>query len=160
MGLSGRLRACLLGLIVTMVALLGFAGTALAARCEAPPGTAGVDQYCETLPGAKGERGSGSGPGRVGGGPGGVGSLDRKTVGRLERAGQDGRGVLALPSSGKQTRERVEPASDPSESPLGAIGSAIESGPSSGRGFLWLLAAAGVGMVGIAWMRYRSGSGS
>lgn len=158
-----------------MVVLFGFAGTAVAApRCEAAPGTSGVDQYCETVPGAKGDRGSGTGPGAGR-------SLDRKTVRSLDREGRDGRGVLALPSSGKPVESRSKPSGSPlgasgkgeraesrpessktrpesSKSTLGAVGSAIASGPSAGQSFLWVLAAAAVGMVGIAWVRYRRGS--
>jgi len=183
---SIQLRALLLGSTVAIV-LLGFAGTSVAApRCEAAPGTSGVDQYCETVPGAKGDRGSGSGPGAGG-------SLDRKTAKSLNREGRDGRGVLALPSSGQRVRvdsgskpskasgvpraeapgteaedaqvqsarERAKSRSEESsKSTLGAVGSAIASGPSAGQSFLWVLAAAAVGMVGIAWARYRRGSKS
>ena len=152
MGPSEWLRACVLASTVAIAAVLGLAGTAVAQRCEAPPGTAGVEQYCETVPGAKGERGSRTEPG--------VGrALDRRTARRLERAGRDGRGILALPATGKRKRERVERGPEPSESPLGAVGSAIESGASAGQGFVWVLVAAGLGMGGIAWVRYRSGSG-
>ncbi len=181
---SIQLRALLLGSTVAIV-LLGFAGTSVAApRCEAAPGTSGVDQYCETVPGAKGDRGSGSGPGAGG-------SLDRKTANSLNREGRDGRGVHALPSSGQRVRvdsgskpskagapgaeapgteaedgqvqgarERAKSRSESSKSTLGALGSAIASGPSAGQSFLWVLAAAAVGMVGIAWARYRRGSKS
>ena len=178
---SIQLRALLLGSTVAIV-LLGFAGTSVAApRCEAAPGTSGVDQYCETVPGAKGDRGSGSGPGAGR-------SLDRKTANSLNREGRDGRGVLALPSSGQRVRvdsgskpskasgapgaeaedaqvqgarERAKSRSEESsKSTLGAVGSAIASGPSAGQSFLWVLAAAAVGMVGIAWARYRRGSKS
>jgi len=152
-------RSLLLGSTIVIAALLMSAGAAFAQRCEAPPGTSGTDQYCETLPGAKGDRGSGTGP-RL------SGSVDRGTSKTLERYGSDGQGVLALPSNGKRVeRDKLEKGAvradrsaspaDPSGSPLGALGSAIESGPGAGGGFLWLLAATGIGMVGIAWMRYR-----
>lgn len=145
-----RSRAYLLAPTVAIAALLTFAGTAVAQRCVAPPGTAGVDQYCETVPAAKGDRPSGTGP-RV------SRSVGAGTERRLERAGRDGRGVLALPSGGTRAKQRVERGGESSsESPLGAVGSAIESGPGTGQGFLWVLLAAAVGMVGIAWLRYRS----
>ena len=162
---SEQLRALLLGSTVAIAVLLGFAGTAVAApRCEAAPGTSGIDQYCETVPGANGDRGSGTGPGAGR-------SLDRRTARSLDREGRDGRGVLALPSSGTErvraksgsepgAREGAKSRSKPSESTLGAIGSAIGSGPDGGQGFLWVLAAAAVGMVAIAWTRYRRGSKS
>jgi len=152
-----RLRALLLSSTVTIAILLVSAGAAAAGpRCDAPPGTSGIDQYCETLPGAKGDRESGAGQG--------VGrSLDRRTSRALRRAGRDGQGVLVLPSSGKRGRgdeagRRERQSKEPSGSPVRALGSAIESGPSAGQGFIWLLLAAGVGMAGIAWIRYRRGS--
>lgn len=45
------------GLLITLTlaTLLGPAtGTALAQKCEAPPGTAAVDQYCEVIPDERG----------------------------------------------------------------------------------------------------------
>jgi len=157
-----KLRVLLLGSTIAVAALLVPAGVASAApqRCEAPPGTAGIDQYCETLPGATGDRESGAGP-RAGR------SLDPRTSRALEQAGQDGKGVLALPASGRGegagSGEGSAPAKqavrkEPSGSPIGAIGSAIESGSTAGKGFIWLLLATGVGMAGIAWLRYRRGS--
>ena len=152
MGPLERLRALLVGFTIAIASVPGFAGVAAAAeRCEAPPGTSGIEQYCETLPGAKGGSGAGTEP------PVGP-SLQRTTIRRLERAGRDGGGVLALPASGRRANERVEAPSQPSESPLGAVGSAIESGPSTGSGFLWVLIAAGCAIGGIAWIRYRGES--
>ena len=150
------LRALLLGLTTVISVLLVSAGAAVAQRCKAPPGTAGIDQYCETVPGAKGDRESGSGK-RVGR------SLDREDSRALEEAGQDGRGVLALPASGARGRGQGErqgerQGKEASGSAIGALGSGIESGSSAGQGFIWLLLAAGVGMAGIAWIRYRRGS--
>ncbi len=163
-----KLRALLLGSTIAAAALLVFAGAAVAQRCEAPPGTAAIDQYCETVPGAKGDRQSGAGQ-RV------SRSLDRSTSQALERAGRDGRGVLALPASGargqgdqagrerqasgRETQESEE-SEEPSGSAFGALGSGIESGSAAGQGFIWLLIAAGVGMAGIAWVRYRRASGT
>lgn len=155
------LRALLLGSTIAVAVLLVSAGSAGAApRCDAPPGTSGIDQYCETLPGAKGDRELGAGH-RVGR------SLDRGTSRALKRAGRDGRGVLALPSSGRGGRGDGAPGSqpgkkeagkEPSGSPIAALGSAIDSGTTAGHGFVWLLLASGAGMAGIAWIRYRRGS--
>lgn len=152
----------LLSILAALLALAP-AGTSQAAkRCEAPPGTAGSEQYCETLPTAAGERQS---TGRQGAG----GSYDPGTRRALERAGSDGRGVLALPSGGGRAQdpaeERAGSRPDPSRSrpdppgaPIGSLGSALESGSSAGEGFVWLLLAAGLGMGGIAWWRWRRGA--
>jgi len=136
--------------------LLVPAGAASAAkRCEAPPGTAGTDQYCETLPG-------GTGDSQSTGGPWAGKWFTRRTQGALERSGRDGRGVLELPSSGGQAqagqKEKAEAPVKSSGSALGSLGSALESGSSAGPVFIWLLVAAGLGMAGIAWLRYRRGS--
>ena len=152
-----KLRALLLGSTVAVAALLASAGVAVAQRCESAPGTSGLEQYCETVPEAKGDRESGTGP-RIGR------SLDRGASRALRQAGPDGRSVLALPASGKRGRGEQAGAGkhraskEPSGSAIGAIGSGIESGSASGPGFIWLLLAAGVGMAGIAWYRYRRGS--
>ncbi len=154
-----KLRALLLGSMIAGAALLVSAGAAAAQSCEAPPGTAGIDQYCETVPGAKGDRESGTGQ-RVGR------SLDRGTSQALERGGRDGRGVLALPAAagadgrGDRAGPRRQEGEEPSGSAFGALGSGIESGSAAGQGFIWLLIAAGVGMAGIAWVRYRRASGT
>lgn len=58
-----RSRSALrLGLAVTALAastLLGPASASAApVNCQAPPGTSGIDQYCETVPGAGGDQGT------------------------------------------------------------------------------------------------------
>ena len=154
-----KLRALLLSSTIAVAALLVSVGAAVAQRCESPPGTSGIEQYCETVPTAKGDRESGTGR-RVGR------SLDRGASRSLEQAGRDGRGVLALPASGKGGRAekagrgKQSASKEPSGNAIGAVGSGIESGSSSGPGFIWLLLAAGVGMAGIAWIRYRRDSGT
>ena len=142
-------------LVTILAALLAVApaGSAQPAkRCEAPPGTAGSEQYCETLPTGSGERQS---TGRTGG----DGSYDRGTRRALEREGPLGRALLALPASGGSggapAKERVDSRPDPPGAPIGSLGSALESGSSAGDGFIWLLLAAGLGMGGIAWWRWR-----
>jgi hypothetical protein len=149
-------------LVTILAALLALAppGSAQPAkRCEAPPGTAGSEQYCETLPAGSGARQS---TGRAGGG----GSYDRGTRRALERAGSDGRGVLDLPSAGGRAQHPADARAgsrsgargsrpDPPGAPIGSLGSALESGTSAGDGFVWLLLAAGLGIGGIAWWRWR-----
>ena len=151
MGRVWGARASLLAVtaaVTAAVAVLVPAGAALAQRCEAPPGTAGIEQYCETLPSPRGSQQPGTGAPL---GP----ALEGRTRRMLERLGRDGRGVVSLPATGSRESRRVRLA-EPGESPLGAVGSAVESGPSTGSGFVWLLAAAALCMAGIGWMRYRA----
>src|SRR4051812_32756573 len=54
---GGPRRALALCCVLTAVT----AAPAAAQRCEAPPGTAAVDQYCETIPSASGPRGTDTG---------------------------------------------------------------------------------------------------
>lgn len=103
-----RSRLCLL---LAGAALLTLPSAASAQTCQAPPGTAAIDQYCESIPGATGDRGT---PGREGGrgsagapggragspadGPGGA-SLSPSARQTLREVGPAGQGVLALVES-------------------------------------------------------------
>jgi len=149
--------ALLLPILAALLLALPGASALSAESCEAPPGTSGSEQYCETLPAGGGDRQST-------GGPGAARSFDRRTQAELGRSGRDGRGVLTLPAGG----ESRDPApagersgsgrrsdSEPPGSPIGSLGSALESGSSAGAGFVWLLLGAGLAMAGIAWWRYR-----
>ena len=64
--------------------------------CKPLPGRSGLDQYCESVPGATGDRGPGAG--------GGSGrDVSPSTRQRLERSGAEGRALLGLidgPSDG------------------------------------------------------------
>jgi hypothetical protein len=79
------------------VLCLTLAEPALAQRdCKPLPGRSGLDQYCESLPGATGDRGRGAGgdSGR---------DVSPSTRQRLERSGAEGRALLGLidgPSDG------------------------------------------------------------
>lgn len=85
----------------TCLGLLVFALLASSARaadnCVAPPGTSGIDQYCEALPNAGGTGGSN----HHGGGGGGTKShpLSSATTKVLQHQGAAGAGVLALSQS-------------------------------------------------------------
>jgi hypothetical protein len=70
--------------------------------CQAPPGRSGLDQYCETLPGAKGDRGPGGG--------GGSGrDVSPSTRQRLERSGAAGQALLGV-IGGASEREKKSAA--------------------------------------------------
>jgi hypothetical protein len=157
--------------------------------CQAPPGRAGLDQYCESLPGATGDRGPGAG--------GGSGrDVSPSTRQRLERSGVAGQvllGLIGAPSDGRQEESAADGASggkssreesaaggqgggkssggssgsgngkaadEPSNDVLSAVRSAADSGASAGPVFLWVLVAVAVAIAGIAWIRYRVRGGA
>jgi hypothetical protein len=159
--------------------MLVTAGPAAAQRCNAPPGTAAVDQYCENMPSATGGGGGSSGggsndPSRA--------NVPSSTVRALDRAGERGKELKRFlgddvasaqgRSGKKQTPERTstrkaekreavgKPPTQPSSNPLGAVQSAVNSGTTVGIGFIWLLVALTLLIAGIAWLRYRRGSSS
>jgi hypothetical protein len=157
---------------------------AATANCVAPPGTSGIDQYCETVPAAGGDTGT------RGGGRGGhplSHSVPRRTATGLRNAGPVGKAVLSLPSGiagqgaatqsgagggavgkggahGKGSngrsptnRSKAEQStpSGKSDNPLQAIRSAVSTGTSAGEGLVWIFVALGLVMSGLAWLSYR-----
>lgn len=120
-----------------MLSLLGAPPAVGEARCDAPPGTAAVEQFCEALPGPDRPRGLGD----RSGGP----RVTAATVRRLERS-RDGQAVLARlvdrnvsepgtqlssareavpgPGGGQDRRPERTPE-EPANNPLGALGSAL-----------------------------------
>lgn len=178
-----RVRLAYWGVVVVMLTASLWAVPVLAhaapPSCQAPPGTSAIDQYCETIPGASGDRGSRSsqrGQSLRQVVPAGV-------VGQLRRGGPAGQAILNLPATvastnasaqkgasaqgpvgaetqrqggGPRTRAQ-EPAAPGarSDNPLDAIRSAASSGTSAGSGLAWVLVALGVAMAGLAWVRYR-----
>lgn len=145
-------------------------GTALAQNCVAPPGTAGIDQYCETVPSAGGDQGAGPGQSRS------AAPVSGKTVSALERSGQDGQALNRFlgqdpsssagkrsgkPSAGKQgTALDGRTADEPSSNPLAAVRSAVGSGDTVGSGFVWIMLAITLLIASVAWLRYRRGPSS
>jgi hypothetical protein len=156
--------------------------------CQAPPGRSGLDQYCESLPGATGDRGPGAG--------GGSGrDVSPSTRQRLERSGAAGQALLGLiggasvreeesaadgDGGGRSSREESaadgdrggkwsrassgngneKAADEPSNDLLSAVRSAADSGASAGPAFIWVLVAVAVALAGIAWIRYRIRGGA
>lgn len=146
------------------------AGVATAQSCQAPPGTAGIDQYCESIPGAGGNQGHPNGPGGGNPHPGkGVPGRARRA---LSDAGPDGQGVLDLAQgeagSAKQSKEPTVsdgstngaassgPGASPSNNPLSAIRSSAQSGATLSPGFAVVLVLLGLSALGATWFRYRS----
>jgi hypothetical protein len=150
------------------------AAPAQAARdtsCQAPPGRAGIEQYCETLPGPTGD----SGPRDKGRSR--AGAVPRGARRSLARSGTAGRDLLELADSGsdelpgtangssrggksdRSTRNAADAAGGAPDStsfnPLSAVRSGVESGTSAGPGFVWLLVGIVLFFAGLGWVRYR-----
>src|SRR4051794_22800573 len=108
---------------VLAAALTPPAAHAAVSNCKSAPGTAAIDQYCEEIPGADGDRGSTGGAGGGSGIPVGATStpqarralrtrVDTATLRRLRQDGPAGRQLLrsiAL-ASGKAPAKRVTTA--------------------------------------------------
>jgi hypothetical protein len=156
------LRLTLLGVAALLVA----AAPASAQDCEAPPGTAAIDEYCETIPSAAGGEVVGTDGLRA------PPAIPRATVRALDRAGPDGKALNRFlgqdPNAPARKGERAKPLpldggvdqKAPSSNPLDAIRSAVSSGATVGDGFVWVMLAITLLMVGIAWTRYRRDSAS
>jgi hypothetical protein len=152
-------------LAMALVALVP--AVAAAQRCQAPPGTAGIDQYCETIPGAGGNQN----PDDAAGGSGGRAGegLPRRARGALSRAGRDGAGVLRLTGEAPagKSRKGTPPAGEgvassqggssgtPSGDPLSAVRSAAESGATLSAALPLVLLGLALLALAVGWTRYR-----
>lgn len=142
-------------LAVLALAALAVAPAARAQSCEAPPGTAAVDQYCESIPAAGG---STSGPTFRDGAPGAGG----RDLAGLADSGFDGPTLAAFvertrPATRPSAEVRGEVAeSAPPESSgvVGAIAAVAGDGATIGRGFLLAILAV-LAAVGGAWLWQR-----
>jgi hypothetical protein len=144
---------------------------ASAQTCNAPPGTAAVDQYCENVPSAGGD----------GGGPSGGSSAkpSQSTVHAFAGSGRAGKELNKYlgedvastggsksnsnRSSGSRKKSQKDQSAtktprQPSASPLGAVQSAVNSGATIGGGFTWILIAIALVIGGTAWLRHRGRS--
>lgn len=169
---SHTLRTLLAGLLCAAAAT---PAAAVAQDCQAPPGMSGIDQYCESVPDARGQRGPGEpgGPRQQGAGKrGGDGSgVPARTARALRERGRLGQAILDLADSrvprqsdhskggdqrgvGPKGGAAAAPA-ESSSNPLSAITSAADSGSSTGPWLVWLLVATALAFVILAWLRYR-----
>jgi hypothetical protein len=170
-----RLTTCL-GL--ASLALLCFgAPSALAENCNAPPGTSGIDQYCESIP-TPGGSGGGS---HHHAGANKVRHLSPSTTKTLQQSGAAGATVLALTGSAgtqapapakkpahKRKGATHKPATTPQKS-AGATPAAKDTTPAAktsfdagnsvggslGVGFIVVLVAIGLLMGALAWFGRR-----
>lgn len=143
------------------------APTAAARDCKAPPGTAAIDQYCETIPTASGDRGSGTGATQA---RAPIPAGTRKELAETE----DGRALAAIIGADMRDRNSPgrgsEPAAGaggadspelvPGANPFTAVLAAIESGSPTGSGFFVALLLATILMAGLGWHRLRRRAGS
>ena len=132
------------------------AATATAQTCVAPPGTAAIDQYCETVPAAGGDRGSTDAGPRV--------AIPQQTADQLARSNEGGTLLRNLGNDPKKpwgaTKQRAgsdesEAPVAPSNNPLDAVGSALSSGPTLDGWFIAALLAVTLLMVSWGWIAYR-----
>lgn len=139
--------------VLALAAALGPAtGPAHAQRCEAPPGTAAVDQYCEMIPEERGSTPSAryAESGTPGGGP------ETPLGERLASQGFDG---VALATFVERTRPEGAVLGETAEQrasleaapdgPIAAVRSSVAAGPVTGTAFLLALLAIAALVAGL-----------
>lgn len=176
-----RLLLRTVGVALLLGILCWMPSAAAAQRCEAPPGSSAVEQYCEAIPDAGGSQ-SGDSFARDSGrqDPGGnVKNVPAGTQRTLRKSGKDGAAVVGLvaassggggggdgpgPDSGAKSTNEVggvkgETASsaDPSGNPLKAVSASVENGATVGGGFIWALLVVTLLMAAVGWLAFRSG---
>jgi hypothetical protein len=146
--------------------LLALPAGASARECKAPPGTAAVDQYCETIPAAGGEAGSGTPESRSAVGvPGDAArELEKSPEGRavLQLVDEKARGKGGKPGSEEPRGDvgGIVASEAPPNNPLNAIRAAVESGGTVDAGFVLFLIVMTLVVSAIGWARYRRSSTS
>jgi hypothetical protein len=153
-------------LCVALSALFLAAPASAAQQCVAPPGTAAIEEYCETLPAAGGETGSGEHPGPSR--PISAGTLSRiQAVGGVHAVQAIGGPEATVPSKAKKpspttSPERAGRATAPARvhsNPLDAVASAASSGTEVGGPLVYVLLALTLLLASAAWMRFRRSNG-
>lgn len=155
--------------------LASFAATVAPASaqtdCVAPPGNAAIEQYCESIPAATGDKGGGATAPQP---------LDRDGIRELRAEGEDGAALAQLletdgrrPAggaakrkaqaenagrgiSGKSGSDAVASFEAPSSNPLSAVSTAVEAGPTLGGPFGWAILGLSTLLIAAGWMHYRS----
>ena len=155
-------------------------------RCEAPPGTAAIDQYCERVPDVGGERDPSSASSSSSRDREQAAQPDGATLDQLRDRGEDGRALADAvggsgdgPDAGSGGGSSGGAGGDagggggnsgggsggvsgssepaPSASPVDAVGSAVGNGATLGSALPWTLLAIAVAMAGVLWVRLRAG---
>lgn len=170
-------------LVLTAAICTCLPGAALAQRCEAPPGSSAVEQYCEAIPEGGGtqsgddfqqSRGDGSSSGDDS-----ASGVSEATQQELSDAGADGAAIVGLAAgssgggtggsggasgpgsdageSGEQGAVRGASAqgSEPSGSPLKAVSASVENGATIGGVFIWALLGITLLVAALAWATFR-----
>lgn len=140
-------------LLLAVAATFGaMAESAHAQRCEAPPGTAAVDQYCEMIPEERGTTPSAryAEAGTPGSGP---------TSPLGQRLAAQGFAGVALATFVERTRpqgavrgevaEQRASLDAPSDGPIAAVRSSVTAGPVTGTAFLLALLAIAALVAGL-----------
>lgn len=149
---SMRMIRRLTVLVILACALGPAAGSAHAQRCEAPPGTAAVDQYCEMIPEERGTT-----PSARYAESGTPGSAPETALG--QRLVSEGASGVALATFVERTRpegafrgetaEQSASLAAPPEGPVAAIRSSVVAGPVTGTAFLLALFAIAALVAGL-----------
>ena len=147
--------------ILLLLAALALPAGASAQECIAPPGTAAVDEYCETVPDAAGDRGSPAPPQRVS--PGTLSALREQGEDGARLADQLDREVLAQNPNRRSDRDLpaskdavgVLGQSEPGSNPLDAVREAVGAGATVEDGLGWALAIITLALAGTAWFVTR-----
>jgi hypothetical protein len=168
MTMGGLRRA--LALCCTLTAVT--AAPAAAQQCDAPPGTAAIEQYCETIPSASGPRGGDTEAEAKQ-------PVPPETLRKIEAEGAPGRelgqvlrgaatpvptsaAMPATPPSRRSKRKpersatpRPTPTATPvsTGNPLSAVRSALAGGETVGGGFPWVLLGIAAAIGGAGWLR-------
>jgi hypothetical protein len=153
-------------LVFAALAAAIIAAPASAQSCKAPPGMSAIDQYCEAIPAAAGDRGSTDAD--RGGRP-----IPAATVRALERRGPDGQAIIGLSAAsskpGSKARNAspggssataapgtVRPAEHASDNPIAALKAGFaDSGDTVGPLFGTTLLVFALVFFSTAWLRYR-----
>lgn len=155
-------------LAFALAVVLALPASSEAQSCEAPPGTAAIDQYCETVPDVEGVRGAGE--------PAPAAPVAQDTLDELAASGADGEafaqslgdGLGDGPGSGSSPEgisdgnDRTAPTTSssgmpdaPSNNPLTAVSQAVGDGSTVGLGLIVVIIAATIAIMGWAWLAYR-----
>jgi len=156
-----------LAFALTMFALSAAAAVAAAPlTCQAPPGTAGIEQYCEAVPAPGGQDSGPRTSPRT--------SIERPPIlmrrtERNLRGSADGarlaefattsapgaRGTHTPRSPDDQARDVSKPTSEPTNDPIAATAHAVSAGKAMGNTFPIVLLALSLGVCAVGWVRYR-----
>lgn len=168
------MRSRLLPILLALAALATWSAPAQAQNCEAPPGSAAVDQYCEAIPEGGGSQSGNdfqreratSGSGTT---EGDATALPAGTATELEAAGQDGEAIAKLAAGGTtgttsggsadasgDVAGATASSEDVSGSPLKAVSASVQNGPVAGSLLIWALLGSAFAVLALGWIRYRS----